>query len=165
MSVGIQFHAVHFSFPRQVVKFSTISRCCCIGRNGTCSDPKRMKGWEKIAATLKETYDSAVKIKALSANKSRSLHKESLVYVKPSPDFCRRSSRLGIRGTKGRRCYLSAKGRIGSCSVLCCDRGYASVTRTSTIKCNPRLIRYPAPMRVVYDQCKRTVPTGKYVCN
>ena len=57
-----------------------------------------------------------------------------LIYIHNSPSFCEKNPRLGTLGTQGRECHLTMN-RPGSCSVLCCDRGYETIITTIEEDC------------------------------
>ncbi|KAG4065413.1 hypothetical protein HA402_002811 [Bradysia odoriphaga] len=54
---------------------------------------------------------------------------KDLVYLEPSPNFCTRSTRMGIQGTYGRQCNDTSIG-VDGCDLMCCGRGY----RTHEVK-------------------------------
>jgi hypothetical protein len=57
-----------------------------------------------------------------------------LIYIHNSPSFCEKNFRLGSLGTQGRECNLTIN-EPGSCSVLCCDRGYETIISTIEEDC------------------------------
>jgi wingless-type MMTV integration site family, member 1 len=57
-----------------------------------------------------------------------------LVYFEPSPSFCDRNPKLGIAGTKGRRCNETSIGMDG-CDLMCCGRGYFEQKITVRERC------------------------------
>ena len=70
-----------------------------------------------------------------SAMPFASSYAESLVYSDASPDYCQRHRRLGLPGTRGRLCNATSTG-IGSCEVLCCNRGSRARHVTIRKNCN-----------------------------
>lgn len=54
---------------------------------------------------------------------------KDLVYLEPSPNFCTRSTKMGIQGTYGRQCNDTSIG-VDGCDLMCCGRGY----RTHEVK-------------------------------
>ena len=82
---------------------------------------------------------------------SRQPSSTDLVYLGESPSFCSDNPGLDIVGTSGRECRVSQDHTPDSCDVLCCDRGYHTVTDHTTTSCNCRFVFC---CRVRCDQCE-----------
>ena len=83
---------------------------------------------------------------------------EDLLFVRPSPAFCRRSVRRGSLGTVDRVCNPSIRG-IGSCAYLCCGRGHRQERKTVWKKCKCRLVNR---FNIICDNCR--VNETRYYC-
>lgn len=59
----------------------------------------------------------------------------TLFYYQRSPTFCERDPIADIHGTTGRRCNRNSTG-VGSCSSMCCGRGYNLVKEHRVEKCS-----------------------------
>ena len=83
--------------------------------------------------------------------KSRdSISDNELVFVSKSPNFCRQNFRLGIPGTRGRRCVRGQKGSSG-CGHLCCGRGYSVLVERRIEACECKFVWC---CEVVCKQCE-----------
>lgn len=58
----------------------------------------------------------------------------SLFYYQRSPTFCERDVIADIHGTADRKCNRNSTGN-GSCSSMCCGRGYNLIKERRTEKC------------------------------
>ncbi|XP_065352653.1 protein Wnt-1 [Cloeon dipterum] len=58
-----------------------------------------------------------------------------LVYFESSPSFCDRNPKLGIAGTKGRRCNDTSMS-VDGCDLMCCGRGYDTQEIVVTERCD-----------------------------
>ncbi len=67
-----------------------------------------------------------------------------LWYYERSPTYCESNRDKSILGTTGRRCNTTGdgggKGEPGSCSTLCCGRGYNTIRQVYTTRCNCQFI-------------------------
>ena len=54
--------------------------------------------------------------------------RRELVYLDQSPNYCLHNPKMGILGTRGRRCSKNSNGP-DSCDLLCCGRGYNTEVR------------------------------------
>ncbi|XP_031623302.1 protein Wnt-10a [Contarinia nasturtii] len=69
-----------------------------------------------------------------SMRSSEKANENTLFYYQRSPTFCDRDPLADIHGTSGRRCNLNSTG-VGSCSSMCCGRGYNLVKEHRVEKC------------------------------
>lgn len=86
---------------------------------------KRLRPFGAVAEKLKAAYQEAVRFDPsdpLTALRSR---RRSLVYLEPSPDFC--------RTTSGRRCKDE-----DHCATMCCGRGHLVVSELVSRQCRCR---------------------------
>ncbi|KAH0616571.1 hypothetical protein JD844_027778 [Phrynosoma platyrhinos] len=109
--------------------------CRCHGVSGSCALKtcwKTMSSFTKVGSFLKEKYENSIqisdKLKKKIRRKEKSqrkipIHKEDLLYVNRSPNYCVEDSKLGVPGTQGRICNRTSEGPDG-CNLLCCGRGY-----------------------------------------
>ncbi|RZC00560.1 Wnt-10a [Asbolus verrucosus] len=63
--------------------------------------------------------------------------RNELLYYEKSPNFCESDQSLDVWGTAGRSCNRTNSDH-GSCSTLCCGRGYNLIKRRRTETCNCR---------------------------
>ena len=59
-----------------------------------------------------------------------------MVYVRKSPNYCKRDIARGVFGTKGRECKKNSHKSDG-CNLLCCGRGYNTQVR---YPCNVHIV-------------------------
>lgn len=62
-----------------------------------------------------------------------------LVFVSKSPNFCKFNPRLGIPGTRGRRCDNKNDGPSG-CGYLCCGRGFTVLVERRVEACQCKFV-------------------------
>lgn len=58
----------------------------------------------------------------------------ALFYYQKSPTFCERDPLADVHGTADRKCHRNASG-IGSCTSMCCGRGYSIIKEHRVQKC------------------------------
>lgn len=76
-----------------------------------------------------------LKLRSLKRNEYTKPAMRDLVFLEQSPTFCNKDDRIGIVGTRGRQCSLSAKGKK-NCSKMCCGRGYRTTKYIKKETCN-----------------------------
>ena len=120
-------------------------QCKCHGVSGSCAVKscwKQMMPFEKVGKLLREKYLKAMKVtvdqerKTLTKiNKMKKPSGEAIVFLEESPDYCLANKEMGSLGTGGRECNRTGNG-IGSCSVLCCGRGFDTIEMDDESKCD-----------------------------
>ncbi|XP_060633704.2 protein Wnt-16 isoform X2 [Anolis sagrei] len=125
--------------------------CRCHGVSGSCALKtcwKTMSSFTKVGSFLKEKYENSVqisdKLKKKIRRKEKSqrkipIHKEDLLYVYKSPNYCVEDRKLGIPGTQGRVCNRTSEGPDG-CNLLCCGRGYNTHVVRHVERCECKFI-------------------------
>eukprot|EP00106_Octopus_bimaculoides_P006797 XP_014774239.1 PREDICTED: protein Wnt-16-like [Octopus bimaculoides] len=120
---------------RRVVEKEMKMQCRCHGVSGSCAVKtcwRSLPMFHKIGAHLKKLYETAVIVVSRSRKKLRRrdktkrhlpIPKDKLVHMHRSRNYCRTDPSRGITGTRGRLCNKTLDGP-GSCSLLCCGRGY-----------------------------------------
>ncbi|XP_029472939.1 protein Wnt-16 isoform X2 [Rhinatrema bivittatum] len=120
---------------RQAVARLMSVDCRCHGVSGSCAVKtcwRTMPAFEKIGSFLKEKYENSVHVLERAKRKGRRkeryqrkipVHKEDLIYLHRSPNYCVQAPKLGVPGTQGRECSRTSGGPDG-CNLLCCGRGY-----------------------------------------
>ena len=139
-----------FYYLFQAVKNHMRKECKCHGLSGSCTLKTcwlKMPIFREVGITLKTKFDGAIQVQ--SSNDGKRLEtvidtlkppaKEDLVYSENSPNFCKRSRKVGSLGTKGRICDPDSMG-VGGCDLLCCNRGYTRQTTTVRDNCKCRFI-------------------------
>lgn len=109
----------------------------------------QVKNFNDIGNYLKKKYVTALKAKIVKRKKGKKYQlkvkvtdkqrKDELVYVDDSPSYCRKRERYHSLGTVGRQCDANATDQ-SSCKKLCCDRGYKTVRKVITEKCECKFI-------------------------
>ena len=126
---------------------NTVIRCKCHGVTSSCEMKtcwKELVKFSKIGDILKTKYDAASRVRYdrrtgrimkttrtengyTRVGKRRSTLSRpttgNLVFVERSPDYCEQSKEDKTLGTIGRECKTDIEGH-GSCSELCCNRGF-----------------------------------------
>ncbi|XP_026065343.1 protein Wnt-16-like isoform X2 [Carassius auratus] len=120
---------------RQAVAKTMLTDCRCHGVSGSCAVKtcwRTMAAFARVGAYLKERYENSVQVVDRSKRKVRRkdkdhrhmpIGKEELIFFNKSPSYCLEDRRLGVMGTRGRRCNRTSAGPDG-CNLLCCGRGY-----------------------------------------
>ena len=134
--------------------------------------------FKDVADTLKSRYDDARQVEFFSnkiipltspsrrnadetndvvkAVADKDLH---LLYHDASPSYCDQNERLGITGTKGRKCSLDLTSGLPHCNQLCCGRGYHTKTYRAVKKCRCKFV-YCCTIKC--EQCN--VMQTDYIC-
>lgn len=129
---------------RMVAIHSSQPTCKCHGTSGSCNLKtcwNEIPKFQKIGDELKKRYDEATEVAYVRKGKFRprnqggTIERKTLIYTESSPDYCVRSRRQGIRGTRGRECNATSFGS-DSCSSMCCGRGFSSYSTTKVSECN-----------------------------
>jgi len=146
--------------------------CRCIGPSSTCTIKKciiRLPNIRVVSSYLLKKYVAAINVgtdnhgKKLipSAPTIVEPTKHDLVFTERSPNFCEKNLEKGSLGTKGRHCIKNAPiGSSSSCKILCCNRGYKTVTHVVKEHCN---CAFQHCCFVKCDTCLRNVTT--HICN
>lgn len=113
--------------------------CRCHGVSGSCSSRScrnSAPNFKVVGNFLKSKYNTALWVsynrtkKKLRRKKQKKLkiQESDLVYIESSLNYCDRNPNMGIPGTSGRICNkTSSDDYYGSCSDLCCGRGYNTI--------------------------------------
>lgn len=145
--------------------------CKCHGVSGSCSVRvcwRKMAVFRQIGDDLTTKFEGASLVKLVKKKKKKlrpltKKHKRptrrDLVFLEESPDYCLRNESLGVLGTKGRLCVKTSYGMDG-CSLLCCGRGYQTLIREVTEKCNCKFVWC---CKVMCEQCTNFVE--EHYCN
>lgn len=136
---------------RQAVAKLMSVDCRCHGVSGSCAVKtcwKTMSSFEKIGHFLKDKYENSIQISDKAKRKMRRrekgqtqtpIHKDDLLYVHKSPNYCVENKKLGIPGTQGRECNRTSGGADG-CNLLCCGRGYNTHVVRHVERCECKFI-------------------------
>uniref|UniRef100_A0A673BBW4 Protein Wnt n=1 Tax=Sphaeramia orbicularis TaxID=375764 RepID=A0A673BBW4_9TELE len=120
---------------RQAIDKTMSTDCRCHGVSGSCAVKtcwRTMAPFERVGAYLKDRYEHSIQVLDRSRKKVRKKEREhrrvpvdkyKLIHFNKSPNYCLEDRRLGVAGTRGRRCNRSSHGSDG-CNLLCCGRGY-----------------------------------------
>lgn len=154
---------VNFFF--QAVSANMEVRCKCHGLSGSCelrtcwrSPPE----FRRVGSFLKNKFRRAIMIdqselgnrplsRVQKINKQRRKRRDrqnqgrnaniDLWYYERSPTYCESNRDFSIPGTSGRRCNKTEGSKeMGSCSTLCCGRGYNTIRQVYTTRCNCQFI-------------------------
>ncbi|CAF0873340.1 unnamed protein product [Adineta steineri] len=131
---------------RQAVERNVQLTCKCHGVSGSCTLRvcwRTLPDFRLIGSELRTKYASATQVRLnrhLNILKPRKTYQKlfnstDLIHIQTSSSFCEKNSRLGSLGTQGRECNLT-RNEPGSCSVLCCDRGYETIVYTIEEDCD-----------------------------
>nr|CAB3267762.1 Orphan Wnt e [Phallusia mammillata] len=90
-------------------------------------------------ATNKLVRGNRVRTVERKRRAARVIRPNDLIFLQSSPRFCAPNKSKGSLGTLGRRCDPTLTG-LGSCSYLCCGRGYREEVHTFTEKCNCQFV-------------------------
>lgn len=124
---------------------NTFVDCRCHGFSTACNIKtctRRLHHFKVTAQKVLQRYGSAVQVEGRGKGRPR-----DLLFSHASPDYCRRNLSLDILGTRDRRCSPAQTERAGSCTFLCCERGYYTKNKlVAERECKP-----------LYDKAK-----GKY---
>ncbi|KAJ8381489.1 hypothetical protein SKAU_G00022670 [Synaphobranchus kaupii] len=120
---------------RQAVAKTMSTDCRCHGVSGSCAVKtcwRTLAPFERVGNFLKERYEGSIQVLDRSKRKVRRkekeqrrvpIAKEELIFLNKSPNYCLEDRRVGVAGTRGRRCNRTSAGPDG-CNLLCCGRGY-----------------------------------------
>jgi len=130
---------------RQAVERNVQLTCKCHGVSGSCTLRvcwRTLPDFRLIGSELRTKYASATQVRLNRRlgllkprkNSMKLFNTTDLIYIHNSPSFCEKNLRLGSLGTQGRECNVTMN-EPGSCSVLCCDRGYETIISTIEEDC------------------------------
>lgn len=85
--------------------------------------------------------------------------KNDLVFSEASPNFCIFNPKIGVFGTRGRRCDNTMDG----CQILCCDRGFKEnlIEMKNNCKCKFKWLQNSAHVACEFCIEKKSVQTCK----
>ncbi|XP_039199914.1 protein Wnt-16 isoform X1 [Crotalus tigris] len=133
-----------------VAKLMSIN-CRCHGVSGSCALKtcwRTMSSFAKVGSFLKEKYENSIQISDSLRRKIRRkeksqrntpIHKEDLLYINRSPNYCMEDRKLGVSGTQGRECNRTSAGLDG-CNLLCCGRGYNTQVVRHVERCECKFV-------------------------
>ncbi|GAB6023753.1 hypothetical protein CHUAL_008509 [Chamberlinius hualienensis] len=135
---------------RRAIKSTMELLCKCHGVSGSCSMKicwRRMGAFRKIGDELLKKFEGASAVQMVSRKKKlrpprkelKKPSKKDLVFLEESPDYCKRNESIGVLGTYGRVCNKTSYGMDG-CKLLCCGRGYQTLLRSVTEKCDCKFV-------------------------
>ncbi|KAJ8387361.1 hypothetical protein AAFF_G00157380 [Aldrovandia affinis] len=105
---------------RQAVAKTMSTDCRCHGVSGSCAVKtcwRTLAPFKRVGGFLKERYEAGVQ----------------------SPNYCLEDRRLGVAGTRGRRCSRNSAGPDG-CGLLCCGRGYNTHVVRHVERCDCKFV-------------------------
>ena len=112
----------------------TVVDCRCHGFSTACNIKtctRRLHDFKVTGHKLLQRYGGAVQVEGggqgqlvPTARRTTPSPPEDLLFTHDSPDYCRRNLSLDILGTHDRLCSTTQTGGAGSCTFLCCGRGY-----------------------------------------
>ncbi|XP_076153019.1 protein Wnt-16 [Alosa pseudoharengus] len=138
---------------RQAIAKTMSTDCRCHGVSGSCAVKtcwRTMAPFERVGRYLKERYETSVQVlertmlprKVRRREKSRRrvpVGREELVFLHKSPNYCLEDRKLGVAGTRGRRCNRTSGGADG-CGLLCCGRGYNTHVVRHVERCDCKFV-------------------------
>ncbi|MCI4388827.1 hypothetical protein PGIGA_G00090530 [Pangasianodon gigas] len=136
---------------RQAVAKTMWTDCRCHGVSGSCAVKtcwKTMASFERVGTYLKDRYENSIQVLDRTKRKFRRKEKEQrhmpigreeLIFLNKSPNYCVEDRRLGVAGTRGRRCNRTSAGPDG-CNLLCCGRGYNTHVVRHVERCECKFI-------------------------
>nr|XP_039263754.1 protein Wnt-5-like [Styela clava] len=147
---------------------ATRPACKCHGVSGSCSLKScwyQVPDFRVIGDMLKVEHKRAIEMRMNKRGliRPRKRPREApfitdLIFIESSPDYCRRNTRTGVLGTRGRECKLNSRGMDG-CGLLCCGRGYRTKMIEVTERCN---CKFEWCCEVRCQKCKRKIV--QYTC-
>ncbi|CAF1115973.1 unnamed protein product [Rotaria sordida] len=131
---------------RQIVERNIQLTCKCHGVSGSCTLRvcwRTLPDFRLIGSELRTKYSSATQVQfnrrlnilKPRKNSQKLFNTTDLIHIHMSPSFCEKNLRIGSLGTQGRECNLTIN-ESGSCSILCCDRGYETILYTIEEDCD-----------------------------
>jgi len=139
-------------------------RCKCHGLSGSCEMRtcwRSPSDFRRVGDTLKNKFQQAVmidhsdlgnrplnRVQKMSRRRRRKRNRRNskeigevdLWYYERSPTYCESNNDFSIPGTSGRICNRTGGADAGSCSTLCCGRGYNTLRRVYTKRCNCQFV-------------------------
>uniref|UniRef100_A0A673FPI0 Protein Wnt n=1 Tax=Sinocyclocheilus rhinocerous TaxID=307959 RepID=A0A673FPI0_9TELE len=152
---------------RKAILHNMQVECKCHGVSGSCELRtcwKVMPPFRRVGAVLKERFDGATEVRLTRVGSRTALlprdtqvkppAARDLVYLAPSPDFCRLDPDNGIPGTAGRRCNGTSRLAPDGCELLCCGPGFRAGRAEVVQRCS---CKFSWCCSVRCQQCKNTV--------
>ncbi|KAM9824211.1 protein Wnt-16 [Neosynchiropus ocellatus] len=143
---------------RQAIGRTMTTNCRCHGVSGSCAVKtcwRTMASFQRVGIHLKGRYENSVQVSDGSRRKTKRkeqhhlpLDKHQFIYLNKSPNYCLEDRRLGMLGTRGRRCNRTSSGPDG-CNLLCCGRGYNTHVVRHVQRCECKFVW------CCYVRCKR----------
>lgn len=156
---------------REAVREKMETICRCHGVSGSCETKtcfRRLKEFKDVATLLKRRYDRIINVITKNKGSSKKMLKprrkvpytrNDLIFLDPSPNYCKRSLSRGTLGTAGRECNPKTTGK-GSCLYLCCGRGHTTKVLQIEERCE---CKYYWCCYVKCKKCAKTIQVSR--CN
>ena len=138
---------------RFVLENSTVTACICHGVSAGCTLQTcqiELEQFSSIAQRLFDLYERSCEVTAHESLCGHIPAGTELIYFAESPDYCIRNPSKGSPGVQGRSCDPHIQGK-GSCSEICCGRGYHSVTEEFIEPCQCHFIWC---CQYICDECR-----------
>ncbi|XP_071798436.1 protein Wnt-11b-2-like isoform X1 [Asterias amurensis] len=155
----------------KLIQSSVKRRCKCHGVSGSCNLKtcwQSLPNISVVGSALKRKYSGATEVSYRRTVVRRELVPRDpqrknltlfdLIFLTPSPDYCRQNIKYGSYGTRGRTCNRTSP-RSEGCEVMCCGRGYERLVSEVTEQCR---CKYNWCCYVTCDECTQTVE--QFVC-
>ena len=120
-------------------------KCACHGTSGSCTTKicsKSVAAFRHIGNLLKDEFERAVQVRIKYVSTKQilmptneqipSVTNTQLVFLKKSPLYC--------STVAGRRCKIKGSDENGSCSIMCCGKGYHTQVRTIERDCDCKFV-------------------------
>ncbi|XP_065656000.1 protein Wnt-4 isoform X2 [Hydra vulgaris] len=120
-------------------------KCTCHGTSGSCTTKicsKSVANFRHIGNLLKKEYEKAIKVQIKYVSTKQVLMpineqiplvtNTQLVFLKKSPLYC--------NSVAGRRCKIKSSDENGSCSNMCCGKGYHTQIKIIEKNCSCKFV-------------------------
>ncbi|XP_039263196.1 protein Wnt-5-like [Styela clava] len=148
---------------RMAVVRGTRPACRCHGVSGSCSLKTcwfQVPDFRVIGDKLRQAHVNAIEMRMSKRGQIRPRKSgrgkpvlTDLIFIESSPDYCKRNSKTGVPGTRGRECNKNSSGDDG-CGLLCCGRGFRRQDVTVVERCN---CKFQWCCTVRCEKCRKTV--------
>ena len=124
----------HYAISCLQLLNDTVVDCRCHGFSTACNIKtctRRLRDYKATGQKLLQRYGGAVQVEGGGQGQLMPTGRhgspptpEDMVFTHDSPDYCTPNSSMDIIGTNDRPCLPAQTSGAGSCTLLCCGRGY-----------------------------------------